>query len=152
MTMHSTAPPARPPVWTRQLDQIEYVPFDDPHLPSGPDSAHLKIAAPNVFWAKFPPGYTAPTHSHPYDTVYYVQFGRIRFGDEGWVGPGGLRGVTAGHEYGPEEADPELGAEFLLVSAGPIDITWSTSVCTAAARVQAADAGQDDEPVDEHCV
>lgn len=78
-----------------------------------------------MFYAKFPPGFTAPEHRHPHDTTYYVTQGRIRFGDEGWVSAGAFRAFVPTNSYGSEEADPVRGCEFILWSAGPVAIHWS---------------------------
>lgn len=112
------------PVWHQDIEDVPWVTYEDPHLPAGDQAAQVKILHPNVFLAWFPAGFEAPSHAHPFDTVYFVQEGRIRFGDEGWFGPGSVRGVQAGHEYGPEQADPDTGVQFLLVSSGPIAINW----------------------------
>ncbi|GAB2684323.1 hypothetical protein GCM10027271_53170 [Saccharopolyspora gloriosae] len=116
-----------PTVWAKVLEEEPWVPFEDPHLPGGENAAQVKILAPNVFYAWFPPGYSAPAHSHPFNTTYHMVKGALRFGDEGWVGANSVRGVQAGHVYGPEEADPVHGCEFLLVSDGPIGIDWDES-------------------------
>ncbi|MEC3974905.1 cupin domain-containing protein [Amycolatopsis sp. H20-H5] len=114
------------PVWAVDLASVPWTAYEDEHLPSGDLAAQLKIVNPNLFYAKFPPGFTAPVHSHPFATTYYVTQGRIRFGDEGWISAGQFRGVHAGHAYGPEEADPERGCEFILWSTGPISVDWAS--------------------------
>jgi hypothetical protein len=111
--------------WSIDLATLPWVAYEDEHLPAGDSAAQVKIIRPNVFYARFPAGFTAPAHSHPHDTVYCVTQGRIRFGDEGWVAAGGFRGVQANHRYGPEEADPIRGCEFILWSTGPISIQWA---------------------------
>ncbi|SFQ27918.1 cupin domain-containing protein [Amycolatopsis rubida] len=125
MSNSDSAAGTGPAVWSAVPGEMEWTAYEDPHLPSGENAAQVKILAANVFLARFPPGFSAPAHAHPHDTVYHVTKGRIRFGDEGWFAAGSVRGVSAGHEYGPEEADADVGAEFLLVSSGPIDILWA---------------------------
>lgn len=112
-------------VWATALNDVPWTPYEDPHLPSGDSAAQVKIVTPNVFYAYFPPGFSAPAHSHPFNTTYFMVKGAMRFGDEGWVRAGSVRGVRAGHAYGPEEADPVVGCEFLLVSDGEIRVDWS---------------------------
>jgi mannose-6-phosphate isomerase-like protein (cupin superfamily) len=73
---------------------------------------------------RFSPNLKADRHAHNHDTIYYILEGSMTFNDgSGWMTKGDLRWVRAGHIYGPEEAGPE-GCDFLLVSAGPIDVEW----------------------------
>ena len=67
-------------------------------------------------------------HAHEYDTIYYVQRGSITFSDNGggeddWFGPGDVRWVRGGVEYGPEIAGPD-GCDFLLVAYGPHNVQF----------------------------
>jgi hypothetical protein len=87
---------AAEPVWAVDLASVPWTAYEDEHLPNGDRAAQLKIVKPNLFYAKFSPGFTAPVHSHPFATTYYVTQGRIRFGDEGWISVGQFRGVHAG--------------------------------------------------------
>lgn len=73
---------------------------------------------------KFPPNAKADRHAHNHATIYYITKGSMTFNDgSGWYEAGDLRWIEPYNEYGPEEAGPE-GVEFLLVSAGPIDVQW----------------------------
>jgi quercetin dioxygenase-like cupin family protein len=77
------------------LDDLEWIEYVDVH-----DRVHggmVKIVNPRTFYVRFPPGFRAPEHWHPYDTTYNVTAGRIMFGDEGWFEKGSIRWVTAGH-------------------------------------------------------
>lgn len=123
-TTHDPAATLTKPTWSVHIGALRWTAYEDDHLPGGEHAAQVKIITPSLFVARFPPGFTAPAHSHPYDTIYYVKRGSIRFGDEDLVGVGGFRGVKAEHAYGPEAADPKFGCEFILWSAGPISINW----------------------------
>ena len=70
-------------------------------------------------YIKFGPGVEEPSHWHHHDTIYIFMAGEMTIGDEGTFRPGDVRWVRTGHFYGPETAGPE-GAEFFLISAGPI--------------------------------
>ena len=73
---------------------------------------------------KFPPSTKAGRHSHPEDTIYIIMRGSINLNDDsGWYKPGDVRWVRANHMCGPEESRPD-GCEFILSSAGPIDVNW----------------------------
>ncbi|GEL21590.1 hypothetical protein PSU4_05440 [Pseudonocardia sulfidoxydans NBRC 16205] len=73
---------------------------------------------------KFPPNAKADRHAHNHATIYYITKGSMTFNDgSGWYHPGDLRWIEPYNEYGPEEAGPD-GVEFLLISAGPIDVQW----------------------------
>ena len=75
---------------------------------------------------KFPPNTKAGRHSHPEDTIYVIMRGSLNFNDDtGWYKPGDEKWVRANHMYGPEESGPD-GCEFILVSAGPIDVNWES--------------------------
>lgn len=114
-----------PGPWVTAIEDIPWTPYVDPHLPGGPDVAMVKILEPCAFYVWFKPGFRAPAHAHPHDTYYFVTEGAIRFGeDEQWVLPNSVRGVPAGHVYGPEVAHPDLGVRFLIISSGPITIDW----------------------------
>lgn len=107
-----------------RLDEIEWEMYPDPH---GRETSPVKVVSPddpNILYVQFPAGFTAGEHWHPYDTVYIITSGSLRFGDEGTFGPGDVRWVKAGHSYGPEETID--GVEFLLISlGGPVGLNWS---------------------------
>jgi hypothetical protein len=107
------------------LDDIEWEMYPDPN---GRPTSPVKVVSagdPGILYAKFDPGYTAGEHWHPYDTVYIITRGTLRFGDEGTFGIGDIRWVKGGHSYGPEETGPD-GVEFLLISlGGPVGLNWS---------------------------
>ena len=103
--------------------------FDDPHgRPTTPVRILLDTQQPGdpyVLQAKFPPGFEAGLHWHPFDTVYLITQGEMTIGDEGIFRVGDIRWVRAGHVYGPEQAGAE-GVEFILVSlGGPIGLNWA---------------------------
>jgi len=106
------------------IDDTPWEVFEDPAgRPTSPVKV-LSSGVPSALYVKFEPGFSAGEHWHPFDTVYVMTQGALQFGDEGIFGPGDVRWVKAGHSYGPEAAGPE-GCEFLLVSAGPIELNWS---------------------------
>lgn len=73
---------------------------------------------------RMPPNSKADAHAHNHDTIYYILEGSMSFNDgSGWYHKGDLRWVRSGLSYGPEEAGPE-GCDFLLISAGPINVQW----------------------------
>ncbi len=119
--MPDQAAQQQPAIGGVSLDDVPWIDYIDEH--DRVHGAQVKIINPNTTYVWFPPEFRAPEHWHPYDTTYYVTAGRIRFGDEGWFSKNGIRWVTAGQVYGPEEAGAE-GVEFLLVSAGPIDLIY----------------------------
>jgi hypothetical protein len=69
----------------------------------------------------FPPGYVAPSHWHPSDTVYIITKGVFIVEGEGEYRPGQVRWVGGGYAYGRETAGPD-GCEFYLLSLGPFSI------------------------------
>jgi mannose-6-phosphate isomerase-like protein (cupin superfamily) len=107
---------------------IPWKQFDDPHgRPTTPVRV-LKEGDPGVLEVRFPPGYVAGLHWHPYDTLYIVTRGSMEIGDEGVYRPGDIRWVRAGHVYGPEAAGAE-GVDFFLVSlGGEIELNWADLV------------------------
>ena len=105
--------------------EVAWEQFEDAHgRPTTPVRV-LKPGDPYVLQAKFPPGFEAGLHWHPFDTIYLITGGEMTVGDEGAYRPGDLRWVKAGHVYGPERAGAE-GVEFHLVSlGGEIGLNWA---------------------------
>lgn len=74
---------------------------------------------------RFDPSFIAGEHWHDFDTLYFINDGRMQFGDEGWFEQGEIRAVHGGHSYGPERPGTD-GVEFVLVSVGgPVVLHWS---------------------------
>lgn len=121
MTDIPTAPAADAAIGGASIDDLPWIDYVDEH-----DRVHggqVKLVNPRTMYVRFPPGFRAPEHWHPFDTTYFVTAGSIMFGDEGWFERGGVRWVSAGHVYGPELAGDD-GVEFLLVSSGPIELNY----------------------------
>lgn len=111
---HHLADPAENPEFFEHMTEPVQVQFLGKNWEEGP------WIMPN----KFGPGVKADRHAHNHATIYYITKGSMTFNDgSGWYHEGDLRWIEAFNEYGPEEAGPE-GVEFLLVSAGPIDVLW----------------------------
>jgi len=119
MTGATPTPAEAPAIGGVALDDLDWVEYVHDRVHGG----LVKLVNPRTMYVRFPPGFRAPEHWHPFDTTYFVTAGRIMFGDEGWFEEGSVRWVTAGHVYGPELAGDE-GVEFLLVSSGPIDLIY----------------------------
>jgi hypothetical protein len=107
-----------------RLGDLDWEIYPDPHDRETSPVKMVNPGDPNILYVQFRPGFTAGEHWHPYDTVYVMTKGSLRFGDEGTFGPGTVRWVKAGHSYGPEETAE--GCEFLLISlGGPVGLNWS---------------------------
>jgi hypothetical protein len=113
-------------IWQRvNLDDVPWQEFDDP---AGRPTQPVQILFgndPYVLRTRFVPGFSAAEHWHDFDTLYLINAGRMRFGDEGWYEAGDIRWVSGGQSYGPEEPGPE-GVEFILISSGgPVALHWA---------------------------
>ncbi|MFK7912323.1 MAG: hypothetical protein AB8B93_00290 [Pseudomonadales bacterium] len=99
--------------------------FDDPAgRPTQPVQVLLDGSL-SVLRTRFDPAYIAGEHWHDFDTLYFIESGRMQFGDEGWFETGEIRAVHGGHSYGPERPG-SAGVEFVLVSVGgPVALHWS---------------------------
>ena len=109
--------------WGRaRAEDVDWEMFDDP---AGRPTKPVQVLAdggPYVLRSRFEPGGSVGEHWHDYDTLYFIERGRMRFGEEGWYEAGDVRWITGGQSYGPEEAGAE-GVEFVLVSCGgPVNL------------------------------
>jgi anti-sigma factor ChrR (cupin superfamily) len=112
--------------WHRvSLNEVAWQEFDDP---AGRPTQPVQIlfdTDPYVLRTRFVPGFSAAEHWHDFDTLYLIDAGRMRFGDEGWYETGDIRWVSGGQSYGPEEPGAD-GVEFILVSSGgPVHLRWA---------------------------
>lgn len=114
-------------LWGRIVPaDVPWEQFHDPHgRPTTPVRNLTSEDGPNIIEAKFPPGFYAGEHWHPFDTIYLFTAGEMIVGGEGSYGPGDLRWVKAGHVYGPEEAGPEGVQFFLLSLGGSVGLNWA---------------------------
>lgn len=103
----------------------EWEQYPDPHGRPTTPVRILRSDDPYVLEADFPPHFHAGLHWHPYDTIYLITAGSMRFGDEGTFRDGDIRWVRGGHAYGPERAGPN-GVQFHLISlGGAVGLNWA---------------------------
>jgi len=83
-------------------------------------------AAPQVYWAKDPPGITWDAQSHGSDFVMFYIEGGQTVGDQ-WFEAGDVRVVKAGTVYGPITAGPEGSTVVLVFASADYKPTFETT-------------------------